>query len=305
MKIVLIGKNGQLGRECRQVFGPNHDLVALGARELDITDAVKVEEMVSRLQPEVVVNCAAFTQVDLAERQRELAYRLNALGPRHLAVSLNRHGGVLLQISTDYVFDGLKPVPEPYREDDQVAPLSYYGQTKAAAERLVMGEMGRYIIVRTAWLYGQYGRNFLKTMLRLALSAPERPLKVVRDQFGSLTWSHRLAQQLAKIVAAGGYGIYHATAQGYGNWYEVASYFLRQMGLGTTVYSCTSDQYPTPARRPRNSILENQRLQAQGLDLMRPWRADLEEFIARHGDCLLQEALGQITPGEMPGQESN
>lgn len=293
MKIVLIGKNGQLGRECLGVLQDRHDLVALGSRELDITDASQVEEMVGRLQPEVVINCAAFTQVDLAEQKRDLAWRLNVLGPQNLAASLKRQGGILLQMSTDYVFDGRKPAPEPYREDDQVAPLSYYGQTKVAAERFVMQEMDRYIIVRTAWLYGRHGRNFLKTILRLALSQPDRPLKVVHDQFGSLTWSFRLAQQLARIVEAGGRGVYHASAQDYGTWFDVASHFLAQMGLATPVIPCTSDQYPTLAQRPRNSILANQRLQTQGLDLMRPWRADLDEFIGAHRGVLLQEAMDQ------------
>ncbi len=165
-----------------------------------------------RLNPEVILNCAAFTKVDACEQERDLAYRINVTGPRHLAASLARHGGMLLHISTDYVFNGEKPVPEPYREDDEMAPLSYYGQTKVEAERAVIQELDRYIIVRTAWLYGLNGQNFLKTMLRLALCKPTPQIKVVNDQFGSLTWTYRLAEQLAKILAAGGRGIYHASS---------------------------------------------------------------------------------------------
>jgi dTDP-4-dehydrorhamnose reductase len=294
MKIVLIGKNGQLGSDCRQVFARAHELVALDVDDLDITDAQRVEEMVRGLGPDVVINCAAFTRVDACEQERELAYRLNVAGPGHLAASLARHGGTLVHISTDYVFDGKKPVPQPYQEDDVPAPLSCYGQTKFAAEELVRQELERAIIVRTAWLYGRHGHNFLKTMLRLALSEPNPHITVVNDQFGSPTWSYRLAEQLAAIIAAGGQGIYHATAEGYATWFELARYFLQQMGLPTPISPCTTAEYPTPATRPQNSILENHRLKTQGLNLMRPWQADLDEFIANHRQFLLQEAWDSI-----------
>ncbi len=294
MKIVLVGKNGQLGSDCLQVFSKAHALVALDDKELDITDPIQVEETVRRLKPEVIVNCAAFTKVDACEQERDLAYRINVSGPRHLAASLARHGGMLLHISTDYVFDGEKPVPEPYLEDDAVAPLSYYGQTKVDAELAVIQELDNYIIVRTAWLYGRHGQNFLKTMLRLALSQPTPQLKVVNDQFGSLTWSYRLAEQLAKIIETGGRGIYHATSEGYGTWFEVASYFLKEMGITTPIKPCTTADYPTPAPRPKNSILENYRLKAQGINLMRPWRSDLDEFINNYRDFLIQEVSNKI-----------
>ncbi len=292
MKIVLIGKNGQLGSDCLELFQQEHILVALGSRELDITEAQQVEAMVRRERPQVVVNCAAYTKVDACEQERAVAYRINVAGPRHLASSLARHGGRLLHISTDYVFDGSKPVPEPYREDDPLRPLSYYGQTKAMAEEAIRQEMTDFVIVRTAWLYGRRGHNFLKTMLRLALQTPRPQLRVVNDQFGSPTWSWRLAQQLAALIAAGGQGIYHATAEGYTTWFELAQVFLEAMGLDTPVIPITTAAYPTPARRPRNSILENQRLKDQGLNLMRPWREDLLAFVAQHGAALWQEARG-------------
>ncbi len=251
MKIVLIGKDGQLGRDCQPVLAGVHDLIALGEGDLDITDAHQVEEMIERLRPAMVINCAGFTKVDACEQERELASRVNVAGPRHLAASLARHGGTLLHISTDYVFDGRNPVPKPYVEEDVAAPLSCYGQTKLEAERAVMEELDRCIIVRTAWLYGRQGHNFLKTMLRLALSKPTPHIRVVNDQFGSPTWTHRLAEQLARIIAAGGYGIYHATAEGYASWFEVATYFLQGMGITTQISPCTTAEYPTPARRPR------------------------------------------------------
>ena len=290
MKIVLIGKNGQLGRDCVEVFNNIHDLVALGSRDVDITDSVQVEAMVRRYLPEVILNCAAYTKVDACEQERELAYRINVTGPRNLATSLAPHGGILLHISTDYVFDGKKPVPKPYLEDDPVGPLSFYGRTKVEAEQVVAQELDQYIIVRTAWMYGRHGHNFLKTMLRLALSKPAPSLKVVHDQFGSLTWSYRLAEQLAKIIETGGRGIYHATSEGYSSWFEVASYFLQGIGIAANLTPCTTAEYPTPARRPQNSILENHRLKAQGINLMRPWRSDVDEFILKHREFLIQEA---------------
>ena len=292
MKIVLIGKNGQLGSDCWEVLRGDHELVALGSRELDITQAPQVEAMVRQERPELVLNCAAYTKVDACEQERDLAYAINVAGPRHLAASLARQGGRLLHISTDYVFDGRKPVPTPYREDDPVAPLSYYAQTKAAAEEAIRQEMDDYMIVRTAWMYGRRGHNFLKTMLRLALQEPPVPIRVVNDQFGSPTWSYRLAQQLAALIAAGGQGIYHATAEGYTTWHGLATTFFQIMGLDISVTPITTAEYPTPARRPQNSILENQRLKDQGLNLMRPWQDDLQEFVSLYREALYQEMRG-------------
>jgi dTDP-4-dehydrorhamnose reductase len=292
MKIVLIGKNGQLGSDCWEVLRGDHELVALGSRELDITQAPQVEAMVRQERPELVLNCAAYTKVDACEQERDLAYAINVAGPRHLAASLARQGGRLLHISTDYVFDGRKPVPTPYREDDPVAPLSYYAQTKAAAEEAIRQEMDDYMIVRTAWMYGRRGHNFLKTMLRLALQEPPVPIRVVNDQFGSPTWSYRLAQQLAALIAAGGQGIYHATAEGYTTWHGLATTFFQIMGLDISVTPITTAEYPTPARRPQNSILENQRLKDQGLNLMRPWQDDLQEFVSLYREALYQEIRG-------------
>ena len=294
MRIVLVGRNGQLGSDCLQVLSRNHDLVAFGSRELDITDGNQVEEMVRGLHPEVVLNCAAFTKVDACEHERELAHRINVTGVRNLATSLARHGGKLLHISTDYVFDGQKPVPEPYLEEDAVAPLSYYGRTKVEAERIIMQELQEYSIVRTAWLYGRHGHNFLKTMLRLALRDPVPRIKVVNDQFGSPTWSYRLAEQLAKIIETAGQGIYHATSEGYATWFEVARSFLAEMGIAHQIDPCTTADYPTPARRPKNSILENHRLKAQGINLMRFWQDDLKEFILANRNFLIQEAGNTI-----------
>jgi|UniRef100_A0A7V6A517 dTDP-4-dehydrorhamnose reductase len=290
MKILLTGKNGLLGRDCLTVFQDKHEVLALDHRELDITDPARVEEAVSRFRPEVIVNCAAFTQVDRCEAEREAAFQGNVAGPRNLAVSAARHGALLVHISTDYVFDGKKPVPAPYLESDFTGPLSWYGRTKLEGELAIQDISNRHVIVRTAWLYGWHGPNFLKKILKLALSPRIPELKVVNDQFGSPTWSFRLAHQVARLLEAGGQGIYHASAEGYCTWFELTRHFLARLGVTKTVRPCATRDYPTPALRPQNSILENRRLKQEGLNVMRPWQEDVDEFVAAFAAALLDEA---------------
>lgn len=290
MKILLTGKNGLLGRDCFEVFRRGHEVMALGREELDITETAQVEEIVARFRPEVVVNCAGFTQVDLCETERDLAVQSNVTGPRNLALSAARRGALLVHISTDYIFDGKKPPPAPYLEDDPPAPLSWYGHTKLEGERAIQDIGARHLIVRTSWMYGRQGANFLKKILRSALSPQIPELKVVADQFGSPTWSYRLALQLTRLLEAGAQGIFHASGEGYCTWFELARHFLDTLGVHKPLKPCSSRDYPTPAARPRNSILENRRLKVAGLNLMRPWQEDLEEFVGAFGGDLLREA---------------
>jgi dTDP-4-dehydrorhamnose reductase len=292
MKILLTGKNGLLGRDCLEVFQGRHEVIALDIEEMDIAEPGQVEETVARCRPEAVVNCAAFTQVDLCETERDLSARVNVAGPRNLALAAARHGALLVHISSDYVFDGLKPPPTPYLEDDPTNPLSWYGRTKLDGEQAILEVGCRHIIVRTAWLYGRHGPNFLKKILQLALSPQVPELKVVDDQFGSPTWSFRFAQQLLRLLEAGGQGLYHASAEGCCTWFDLARRFLERLGVDKPVRPCPTSDYPTPAVRPRNSILENRRLRAAGLNLMRPWQQDLDEFVAAFGEDLLGEAGG-------------
>ena len=292
MKILLTGKNGLLGRDCLEVFQDRHDVLAVDIKELDIAAAAQVEEAVARFHPTALVNCAAYTQVDLAETERDEAFRGNVTGPRNLALSAARRGALLVHISSDYVFDGLKPPPNPYLEDDPTGPLSWYGRTKLEGELAIRGAGCRSIIVRTAWLYGRHGPNFLKKILKLALSPQVPELKVVNDQFGSPTWSYRLAQQLLRLLEGGGQGLYHASAEGYCTWFELARRFLDRLGVAKPLRPCPTSDYPTPAVRPLNSILENRRLKVAGLNLMRPWQPDLDEFVAAFRGELLAEAKG-------------
>jgi len=195
-----------------------------------------------------------------------------------------------VHISTDYVFDGQKPITDYYVEDDDPRPLSVYGKTKLAGEKAVSDETEHHIILRTAWLYGIQGHNFLKTMLKLTRANPSREFKVVNDQFGSPTWSYRLALQIEKLVEKGARGIYHATAEGVCTWYELADYFLNKMDVPHCLVPCASDEFPTAAVRPKNSILENRRLKEAGINVMVPWQEDVAKYVEQFGNQLLRNA---------------
>ena len=289
MKILISGGTGQLGRDCTKVLERDHEVTPVGSRALDISDWTAVKAFVQDLKPDVILNCAAFTKVDDCETKKELAWKVNVEGPKNLAAAAEDRGARIIHISTDYVFDGKKPVPEYYTETDTTHPISYYGFTKLEAEKAVCAETGRYSILRTAWLYGANGRNFLKTMLRLALGDPEREIKVVHDQFGSPTWSYRLAEQIENILDADVNGIFHATSEGHCTWYELATTFLGEMAVPNAFVPCTTRDYPTPAERPINSILENQRSKDAGLNSMRDWRTDLIQFVTLFKGRLIDE----------------
>lgn len=295
MKIVVSGSSGQLGRDCTQILERKYDVVPLNSKQLDITNPGNVEEVLRSINPSVILNCAAYTKVDECETKKELAWKVNLEGARNLALASQKYGALLIHLSTDYVFDGTKKPPEPYGEDDTPNPRSYYGKSKFEGERAICTITNRHAIVRTAWLYGAYGHNFLKTMLRLAVNDPKKEIKVVNDQFGSPTWSFTLALQIEKLIEVNGQGIYHATSEGYCTWYEFASYFLQHMGVPHRVSPCTSEEYPTPASRPKNSILENQHLKKEGINLMRHWQDDLDHFLSTYREHLLKEAKPTVS----------
>lgn len=290
MKILLTGARGQLGHDCARVLGTEHMVFAFGSRELDVASENQVRERMAQVRPEVVINCAAYTGVDASESNQEQCWRVNAEGPAFLAAACVEHAARLLHFSTDYVFAGDRPVPQPYTEADPVSPLSEYGRSKLAGEEAVRAACADHLIIRTAWLYGIGGRNFLKTMLRLALSDPERTIRVVNDQYGSLTWTHRLARQIKELLPGELTGTIHATAEGNGSWYDGARLFLSAMGVPFSLEPCTTADYPTPARRPENSILDNSVLKANGLNRMVAWEEDVLTFARQYHAELLAEA---------------
>jgi len=294
MNILIIGSGGQLGTDCIKKLSGDHQVVAVDYPEIDITDRHSLAAAWTAHKPEVAINCAAYTAVDKCETETAAAWLVNADGPRFIGEIAADHGCRVIHISTDYVFDGKKQVPNPYVEDDPVNPLSEYGRSKLAGEEHLRASCPEAIILRTAWLYSANGPNFLKTMLRLALSDPRKNFTIVNDQFGSLTWSWTLASQIEKLLEADLSGVIHTTSDGYSSWYEAASYFLDKMGVDHSFIPCTTEDYPTPAHRPANSILRNKVLDDHGLSVFPPWQDDVDHFIDAFRVQLLEEARAEL-----------
>ena len=291
MKILVTGGKGQLGTDCVRVFRETHEVLAIDLDEVDITRRDDLDAWVQKFMPDIIINCAAYTQVDHCEIEKKLAWNVNVTGTENLVKCMEKQGERLIHISTDYVFDGRKKIPEPYVETDQPHPVSYYGKTKYESEKVVGRASDRHVIVRPAWMYGVNGYNFLKTMLSLALKNPGHEIKVVNDQYGSPTWSYALALQIEQIMDAHAGGIYHATAEGCCTWFELAGYFLNKMKVPHNIVPCTSREYPTRAQRPKNSILENRHLKEKGINIMSQWQDDIDEFVSGFGEDLVAEIL--------------
>lgn len=266
-----------LGRELQAALA-HHEVTALGRADLDVTDLEAVR--VASAGHDAIINTAAYTKVDDAETHEDDAYEVNAVGARNLAIASAENGARLVQISTDYVFDGT--ASEPYAEDTAYAPISAYGRTKAAGEQFALEENpdGIYI-VRTAWTYGAHGSNFAKTMLMLAAS--KDTWAVVDDQVGQPTWTADLARQVVALLGAHApVGIYHGTNSGPASWFEFARAILAEAGLDPERITPTdSSAFARPAPRPAYSVLGHDRWQAAGLAPMRPWREALAEAFQR------------------------
>jgi dTDP-4-dehydrorhamnose reductase len=286
-RVLLAGRNGQLGWELQRALSPLGGLVALDRAGMDLADPDSIHRAIADARPEVIVNAAAYTAVDKAESERELAMRINGIAPGILAEEAARVGALLVHYSTDYVFDGAKGAP--YREDDRPAPLNVYGRTKLAGEEAVRAAGGPHLIFRTSWIYAARGQNFLLTMLRLARERPQ--LRIVDDQIGAPTWARSIAELTARALGAGGTGpgpareksgVYHLTAAGAISWFGFAQAIFeraRAIRADFTVPALTpttSAEYPTPARRPADSRLDTAKLaQAFGLTPP-PWEVMLD-----------------------------
>jgi dTDP-4-dehydrorhamnose reductase len=277
-KLLITGAAGQLGQALiPEAARDGWEVVATDLPDLDITDFKAVQGELSRQRPEVVINAAAATRVDDLESDPDGALRVNALGPRNLAVACRRLGAKLIHLSTDYVFDGTKPAP--YVEWDAPRPLSVYGRSKLLGEEWLRQQCPDHFIVRTAWLYGIPGPNFVTAILgRGRHLAPDGELKVVRDQRGTPTSALALAPQLLALAATEAFGTYHATCQGETTWFEFAELILATAGIRVRITPCTTVEFPRPAPRPANSVLENRLLRVAGLDCMPPWQAAYQEF---------------------------
>jgi dTDP-4-dehydrorhamnose reductase len=272
MKVLVTGSNGQLGLELAGLLPKRgHEVVALARQELDVADAGAVERVVEEHSPDVVVNAAAYTNVDGCEKEGELAYAVNAIGPRNLAQACGRHGCELLHVSTNYVFDGESA--RPYEPFDPPNPISAYGRTKLAGEEHVMRLTNRWYVVRSAGVYGR-GHNFVRTMLRVA--GERDSLKVKDDEFISPTYARDLAEGIAGIIEAGRYGLYHLTNAGSCSWYEFTREIIRLAGVETEVVPIPGSEYPLPAARPANGVLSS-----LGSPELRPWSEALADYLER------------------------
>jgi dTDP-4-dehydrorhamnose reductase len=283
LKILLLGRNGQVGWELEQTLAPLGEVTALGRAQLDLADVPRLVASVRALQPEAIVNAAAYTAVDRAETEREAAFAVNATAPRVLAEEARRSGALLVHFSTDYVFDGAKA--SAYVEEDPANPINVYGASKLAGERAIAASGCRHLVLRTSWVYGPRGANFMLTMLRLARERPQ--LRVVDDQVGAPTSSTAIARATATVLertlrSPGLAGFYHLAAAGETTWCGFARAILARAGFETPVVPIRTEEYPTPARRPRNSRLDCSRLrQAFGVAL-EPWQEALDEAMRLH-----------------------
>ena len=281
MKILITGANGQLGTELHEILErefPGQTLYT-DVQELDLTNAKAVDSYVANNEITHIVNCAAYTAVDRAEEEKMLCAAVNTDAVKNLAMAADANGAKIIHISTDYVFDGTNH--RPYRESDKVNPISQYGTTKRKGETLLLALAPQAIIIRTAWLYSAHGKNFVKTMLRLADSQPE--IKVVCDQIGTPTFARDLARAVVKVLQSHQWvpGIYHFTDEGAASWYDFAKAIFRIAGKDVKVTPIPTEDYPTPASRPSYSILDRTRIKATYGIAIPHW----EEALA---DCLRQ-----------------
>ncbi|RGS66740.1 dTDP-4-dehydrorhamnose reductase [Roseburia inulinivorans] len=284
-KILVTGCNGQLGRAIRkeyeneQITFINTDVIeAEGIIALDITDIDQVMRLIKSEKPDVIINCAAHTNVDACEKQWDLAYKINAIGPRNLSIAASEVNAKMIHVSTDYVFEGNGQ--KPYTEFDMPNPVSAYGKTKLEGERFVQQFADRYFILRTAWLYGD-GKNFVKTMLRLAETHDE--VSVVCDQLGTPTSAVELAKMIHYLEGTDNYGLFHATCEGDTNWAVFAEEIFKLAGKNVKVNHVTSEQYaqmnPASANRPAYSILDNYMLRLTSEYKMADWKDALQAYM--------------------------
>lgn len=268
MKTLVTGANGMLGQDlCPILEDAGMFVIETDVHNLDILDGERVFQVLKEIHPDLVIHCAAYTNVDKAEEDLQGAEAINVTGTENVAEACGKLGITMVYISTDYVFDGTKK--ESYTTDDKPNPLNNYGQTKYEGEEAVRSLCEKYYVARTSWLYGHHGKNFVETMLKLAEDGKE--IKVVDDQIGCPTWTCELANGILKLLSKP-YGTYHVCGSGKTSWYGFAKEIFEQAGVDAKLSPCTTDEFPRPAKRPAHSVMDNQKI-------CRNWQAALHDYL--------------------------
>jgi len=273
VRIALTGSNGMLGHDIKKVLS-DVELVALTRKDLDITSLDQSVSRIKEISPDYLIHSAAYTDVDGCEQDPEKAYLLNGLGTRNITMACEEIKCPIIYISSDYVFDGTKK--DPYNEWDETNPISKYGFSKLLGERYVTSLTNRYYIVRTSWLYGKNGKNFVETICRLLSEKDE--IEIVDDQIGSPTYTYDLAVKLKELLGKG-YGVYHITNSSHCSWFEFAQEIARLSSSSTKIVPTTTEKFNRPARRPAYSVLNNTMLRLEGIEELRHWKDALNDYL--------------------------
>lgn len=311
-KILITGANGQLGSDLVETLSQEHNIIPVDKENFDISEFKAANNCITNIKPEVIIHPAAYTDVDGCEKDKDKAFKVNAIGTKNLSIVARKIGAKFFYISTDYVFDGNEK--KPYSEYDSPNPISVYGKSKFLGENFVKEQTNRFFIIRIGWLYGKKGKNFLKKMIELA--GKENEIKVVCDQIGSPTWTVNIARQLNKLIPTELYGTYHCTSQGSCSWFEFALEIFKGIGYEVKnkeenftildlktrkikletkktikLQAIKSEDFKTAATRPKNSVLENYMLKLQNIDIMPHWEEALTSFLNMASQSLIPENL--------------
>ncbi len=278
MKVVVLGANGQLGSEFAKFLKNKRDikLFLLTHKELDIKNIELLYEKFSRISPDVVINCAAYTNVEKAEKEQDKAFLVNAIGAKNAAIAAYKYNAKIVYFSTDYVFDGQKK--SPYTEFDRTNPISVYGLSKLEGEILTKEVNPNHLILRISWLYGKNGKNFLRTINKVAKS--NKILKIVSDQIGTPTYTSDVVKQTWFLIKKDVSGLYHSSNEGKTTWFEFAKKFFELTNLNVEILPIKASEFKALAKRPEYSVLDNYLLKLEGLNIMRKWEKALEDFIS-------------------------
>lgn len=299
MKILLLGSTGMLGSDCKLALEREYELITPDRRKLDIASWDNVIETIQRVSPAAVINCAGLADINECQRDEHSVRKVNIEGPRNLAQGCARFDCKLIHISSYCVYNGLKSVPQPYFEDDTVDPLSEYGSSKVFSETAVRENASRYIIIRTGWLYGLHGEDFITGILTKALEGGRKKQTIIieEDQYGSPTWTYRLAYQIREMVLEDVHGTFHATSEGCCNLLEYAEAVLDKLNIRANLEGRKTSDDPDSIPRPCNGILENRLLKKQGINIMQDWKKDLDLFLEQHGEDLVKQIKKRLKDG--------